>query len=115
MARPAGTQIHERKVWPGSAYPLVTASAKFARDASGQGVDWDDGLAETWPPGERLPGATAAGLWSGRRTMAGISWAALPDEGQYRAWQAILAAHPEGRVPAGGPAAEERGEARDDG
>ena len=78
----------------------VAAAAKFARHAGSRGVDWDAVLAETCSPGERLLVATAAGLWSGRRTPVDISRAAFLDDAQYRVWQAMLAAHRAGRVPA---------------
>jgi len=81
------------------AYEPVAAAAKFARHAGSRGVDWDAVLAETWSPGERLLVATAAGLWSGRRTPVDISRAAFLDDAQYRVWQAMLAALRAGRVP----------------
>ncbi len=81
------------------AHEPVAAAAKFARHAGSRGVDWDAVLAETWSPGERLLVATAAGLWSGRRTPVDISRAAFPDDTQYRVWRAMRPAHRAGRVP----------------
>ncbi|MBO0817687.1 MAG: hypothetical protein J2P30_21365 [Actinobacteria bacterium] len=78
----------------------VAAAAKFCRYASGRGIDWDAVLAEAWSPAERLLIATAAGLWSGRRTPVDISRAAFLDDGQFAVWQAILTAHRTGQAPA---------------
>lgn len=77
-------------------YAPVATSAKFARYVTGRGVDWDGVLGETWPPAERLLIATAAGLWSGRRTPVDISRAAFLPDREYRAWQSILSAHRSG-------------------
>jgi len=80
-------------------YEPVAAAAKFHRHVNGRGVDWDGVLGETWPAGERLLVATAAGLWSGRRTTVDISRAGFVDDGQYAVWAAMLAAHRTGQVP----------------
>ena len=80
-------------------YEPVAAAAKFCRHVNGRGVDWDGVLGETWPAGERLLVATAAGLWSGRRTTVDISRAGFVDDGQYAIWAAMLAAHRTGQVP----------------
>lgn len=82
-------------------YEPVAAAAKFCRHATGRGIDWDGVLAETWSAAERLLIATAAGLWSGRRTSVDISRAAVLDDGQYELWQAMLTAHRTGHVPPG--------------
>ncbi len=88
----------------------ITSAAKFHRHAGPRGIDWDGVLGERWPPAERLLIATAAGLWSGRRTTVDISRAGFLDDGQYAVWAAMLAAHRTGRVPdtdpASGPASD---------
>jgi hypothetical protein len=77
-------------------YAPVVTSAKFTRYVTTRGVDWDGVLGETWPAPERLLIATAAGLWSGRRTPVDISRAAFLPEQDYRVWQSMLSAHQSG-------------------
>ncbi|MBO0850322.1 MAG: hypothetical protein J2P20_12710 [Pseudonocardia sp.] len=86
------------------------AAAKFCRHASGRGIDWDAVLA--WSPAERLLIATAAGLWSGRRTPVDISRPAFLDDGQFAVWQMMLTAHRTGQAPPA-PAEPGRGGCRD--
>lgn len=87
-------------------YAPVATSAKFARYVTERGVDWDGVLGETWPAPERLLIATAAGLWSGRRTTVDISRAAFLPEQDYRLWQLMLSAHRSGSVTPGDTASE---------
>ena len=111
MSRPDSAALAERyRSDPGSGeYAAVTvllghepiaAAAKFCRHASAWGIDWDAVLAETWIPAERLLVATAAGLWSGRRTPVDISRAAFLDDDQFAVWNAMLTAHRTGQAPA---------------
>ena len=110
MSRAQAAVLAERyRSYPGSgehatvavllAHEPVAAAVKFARHTGLRGVDWNAVLAETWSAGERLLVATAAGLWSGRRTTVDISRAAFLDDAQYRVWQAMLTAHRAGRAP----------------
>lgn len=87
-------------------YAPVATSAKFARYVTERGVDWDGVLGETWPAPERLLIATAAGLWSGRRTTVDISRAAFLPEQDYQLWQLMLSAHRSGSVTPGDTASE---------
>lgn len=87
-------------------YAPVATSAKFARCVTERGVDWDGVLGETWPASERLLIATAAGLWSGRRTTVDISRAAFLPEQDYQLWQSMLSAHRSGSAEPGGISSE---------
>jgi hypothetical protein len=111
MSRPDSAALAERyRSYSGSGehaalavllgHEPVAAAPKFCRHASTRGIDWDAVLAETWSPAERLLVATAAGLWSGRRTPVDISRAAFLDDGQFAVWQAMLTAHRTGQAPA---------------
>src|SRR5215831_17980402 len=77
-------------------YAPIATSVKFTRYVTERGVDWDGVLGETWPAAERLLIATAAGLWSGRRTPVDISRAAFLPEQDYQVWQSMLSAHRSG-------------------
>lgn len=71
---------------------------RLARHAGKDGVRWEAVLAEgTWSPTERFVLATAAGLWTGRRTEVDISRLGFLDDGFYALGQAILTAA--GRMP----------------
>jgi hypothetical protein len=86
----------------------VAADKRFAMHVRRDGVDWDAVLAdETWSSGERFLIATAAGAWSGSRTLIDISRVAWLDGRFLRAWLAIIHARINGRVPdsTGTPAA----------
>ncbi len=83
-------------------FARIAGDERFGRRARRSGVDWVAVLADrTWSPAERFVVATAAGLWSGRRTEVDISRVAFLDEGFYAVWLAMLAARRTGRVPAG--------------
>ncbi len=111
MSRPDRATLAGRyRGYPGSgehaavavllSYEPVATAPKFCRHASARGIDWDAVLAEIWSTAERLLVATAARLWSGRRTPVDISRAAFLDEGQFAVWQAMLTAHLTGQAPA---------------
>jgi hypothetical protein len=77
---------------------------RFAEHTSPSGVDWDSVMADkTWSPTERFLIATAAGLWSGRRTMADISRVTRLDGRFLRTWLEMISAAVDGRVPEGQP------------
>jgi hypothetical protein len=78
------------------------ADERLYRHASKDGVRWDQALAEaTWSSSEYFILATAAGLWTGRRTQIDISYASFLDDNFYALWQAMLTAARTGHVPEG--------------
>jgi hypothetical protein len=80
----------------------VAADERLVRHAARDGIDWDAVLADrSWSPSERFLIATAAGLWSGRRTMADISRVPFLDDAFLRAWQDMITAALTGHVPGG--------------
>jgi|SRR5579859_5357173 len=79
-----------------------TNDDRLCRHVSQDGVRWDKVLADrTWSPTEYFLLATAAGLWSGRRTEVDISRVGFLDEDFYALWQAMLTAARTGYVPEG--------------
>lgn len=78
----------------------VAGQDRLAAHVTRDPVDWDAALAdETWSPSERLLIATAAGLWSGRPTMADISRVPLLDQEFLQAWLDMITAALTGHVP----------------
>ena len=78
----------------------VAGQGRLAVHASSDGIDWEAVLADkTWSPSERFLIGTAAGLWSGRRTMVDISRVAFLDDAFLQAWQDMITAALTGRVP----------------
>jgi hypothetical protein len=78
----------------------IAADERLARHVDLGGVDWDAVLADrSWSPAERFLLATAAGLWTGRRTHADISRVAFLDDVFFAAWQDMVTAARTGRVP----------------
>ncbi len=102
-------------VFPGC--ERITSDGRFHRHADSDGVAWDAVLADrTWSPAERFLIATAAALWTGRRTGADMSRIGFLDDGFFAVWLAMVTAARTGRVqdaaaPArrGGPAARAEG------
>jgi hypothetical protein len=71
----------------------VASQDRLAAHASRDGINWEAVLAdETWSTGERFLIATAAGLWSGRRTMVDISRVTHLDDAFLQAWQDMITA-----------------------
>lgn len=78
----------------------VAGQERLAANASRDGIDWEAVLAdETWSPSERILIATAAGLWSGRRTMIDISRVPFLDDTFLQTWQDMITAALTGHVP----------------
>jgi hypothetical protein len=78
----------------------IAGDDRLARHASRGGIAWDEVLADkTWSPGERFLIATAAGAWSGRRTMIDISRVAHLDDAFLGTWMDIIRACTDGYVP----------------
>jgi hypothetical protein len=102
-------QACSREGWgKAAAVAVLLGNERFAGDdrlcrhASKNGVDWDQVLAEgTWSSSEYFILATAAGLWTGRRTQIDISYVGYLDNNFYALWQAMLTAARAGRVPEG--------------
>ena len=98
-----------REPWgEAAAVAVLLGREQFAADqrlwchASTGGVHWERVLAEgTWSPTEYFIVATAAGLWTGRRTEIDISRIGYLDDNFYALWQAMLTAARTGRVPEG--------------
>lgn len=73
---------------------------RFAGHVEPGGVYWDRIMADkTWSPSERFLIATAAGLWSGSRTMADISRVVKLDGRFLQTWLEMISAACGGRVP----------------
>ena len=78
----------------------IASDDRLARHAGRDGIEWDAVLADkTWSPGERFLIGTAAGAWSGRRTMIDISRVAYLDDAFLTTWMDIIRARTNGRVP----------------
>jgi hypothetical protein len=79
----------------------VAGHERLTAHVGRDGIDWDAVLADqAWSPAERLLIATAAGLWSGRRTMIDISRVPFLHDDALQAWQDMITAALTGRVPA---------------
>jgi hypothetical protein len=78
----------------------IAGDDRLARHADRDGVEWEAVLADkTWSSTERLLIATAAGAWSGQRTMVDISRVAYLDDNFLRTWMDIIRARTQGHVP----------------
>jgi hypothetical protein len=78
----------------------VAGDDRFCRHAGTDYVDFTAVLAErTWSTAERFLIATAAALWTGRRTDADMSRVAFLDDRFFGTWQAMITAARTGRVP----------------
>ena len=78
----------------------IAGDDRLARHADRDGIDWGAVLADkSWSSGERFLIATAAGAWSGQRTMIDISRIAYLDDTFLRAWMDIIRACTHGHVP----------------
>jgi hypothetical protein len=78
----------------------IAGQARLTVHADADGIDWEAVLAdETWSPSERFLIGTAAGLWSGRRTMIDISRVPFLDDAFLQTWQDMITAALTGHVP----------------
>ena len=78
----------------------IAGDKRLARHADRDGLDWEAILADkTWSPSERFLIATAAGAWSGQRTMIDISRVAYLDDNFFSTWMDIIRACTHGHVP----------------
>jgi hypothetical protein len=79
----------------------IAADPRFARHVTRDGIDWDALLAESWSPTEQLLIGTAAGIWSGSRTLVDISRVTRLGDEFFGTWTAMIAAMDTGHVPGG--------------
>ena len=78
----------------------IASDDRLARHADRDGIEWEAVLTDkTWSSGERLLIATAAGVWSGQRTIVDISRVAYLDNAFLGTWMDIIRACTEGHVP----------------
>jgi hypothetical protein len=77
----------------------IAADPRFARHVARDGINWDALLAESWSSTEQLLIGTAAGIWSGSRTMVDISRVTRLGDEFFGAWTAMITAMDTGHVP----------------
>jgi hypothetical protein len=77
----------------------ISDDPRFASHVTRDGIDWDALLAESWSPAEQLLIGTAAGIWSGSRTLVDISRVTRLGDDFFGAWTAMIRAMDDGHVP----------------
>ena len=77
----------------------IAADPRFGRHVTRDGISWDALLAESWSPAEQLLIGTAAGIWSGSRTLVDISRVTRLGDEFFAAWTAMITAMDTGHVP----------------
>jgi hypothetical protein len=77
----------------------IAADPRFARHVTRDGIAWDALLAESWSSTEQFFIGTAAGIWSGSRTLVDISRITRLGDEFFGAWTAMITAMDTGRVP----------------